>query len=276
MTSTTLDAPPSARPVTPVKTGPAAAPLLTVLIPVYNERGTVDELLRRVTAVPYDKQVVVIDDGSMDGTAEVLTRWQGQPEVELLRHPVNRGKGAALRTGLAAARGRFTIVQDADLEYDPDEYGLLLGPLMRGEAEVVYGSRYLAPAKEALTGSRLFRSGVSFLNLCVRWLYGVNLTDEATCYKAFPTWTLRAMALECEGFEFCPEVTAKACRMGLSIREVPISYAPRSTQQGKKIRWTDGLKALAVLWKWRHWRPQAPLPRGRRAPARGEGRPRVS
>jgi hypothetical protein len=238
----------------------SSAPLLTVLVPVYNERDTIDELLRRVTAAPYDKQIVVIDDGSTDGTIEILERWQDYPGVEVVEHVFNRGKGAAIRTGLERARGRFTIIQDADLEYDPQEYRVLLEPLLAGQAQVVYGSRYLKPGQQALQGSWLFRRGVALLNLGVRLLYGVKLTDEATCYKLFPTWALKAMDLQCQRFEFCPEVTAKTCRLGLSILEVPITYAPRTNQQGKKIRWTDGLQALAVLWKWRRWRPVAQAP----------------
>jgi hypothetical protein len=237
---------------------PVPPPVLTVLIPVYNERDTIDELLHRVVAAPYQKQIVVIDDGSKDGTGEVLERWENCPGVEVVRHEVNRGKGAAIRTGLERARGRFTIVQDADLEYDPQEYSVLLEPLLQGRAQVVYGSRYLRPGQKALQGSWLFRRGVALLNWCVRLLYGVKLTDEATCYKVFPTWALKAMDLRCQRFEFCPEVTAKTCRLGLSILEVPITYAPRTNEQGKKIRWTDGLQALAVLWKWRRWRPAVP------------------
>jgi hypothetical protein len=241
----------------PAPPSTAATPLLTVLVPVYNERDTIDELLRRVTEAPYDKQIVVIDDGSTDGTIEVLERWEDYPGVEIVEHVINRGKGAAIRTGLELARGRFTIIQDADLEYDPQEYRLLLEPLLAGQAQVVYGSRYLKPGQQALQGSWLFRRGVALLNLCVRLLYRTKLTDEATCYKVFPTWALKAMDLQCERFEFCPEVTAKTCRLGLSILEVPITYSPRTNQQGKKIRWTDGLQALAVLWKWRRWRPKA-------------------
>jgi glycosyltransferase involved in cell wall biosynthesis len=173
--------------------------------------------------------------------------------VELLRHAKNLGKGAAIRTGLAQARGRFVIVQDGDLEYDPQDYARVLKPLLSGESQVVYGSRYL----ERRSGSRrrwsCFRLGVSVLNLCVRLLYGARLTDEATCYKALPTSFLRAMDLCCERFEFCPEVTAKACRLGLTIVEVPIRYDARSTREGKKIRWRDGLAAMATLWRWRRW-----------------------
>ena len=230
-------------------------PVLTVIVPVYNEVGTIDRLLRRVLAAPYEKQVVVVDDGSTDGTTEVLEKWEGHPQVELLQHSKNRGKGAAIRTGLELAQGRFTIIQDGDLEYDPEDYRRLIEPLLSGEAQVVYGSRYLRRKGAPRQRWGLFRCGVAVLNVCVRLLYRARLTDEATCYKAFPTALLRAMELECERFEFCPEVTAKACRLGLTIREVAISYDARSVQAGKKIRWTDGLEAMATLWKWRNWRP---------------------
>jgi dolichol-phosphate mannosyltransferase len=229
--------------------------LLTVIIPVYNEASTIDRLLSHVLTVPYPKQVVIVDDGSSDNTAALLARWTDNPEVMLLHHPINRGKGAAIRTGLAHARGRFTLVQDADLEYDPCDYPRLLEPLLQEQAVIVYGSRYLQPPPDSHPSWRLFRYGVALLNLAVRVLYGVRLTDEATCYKIFPTDVLRAMNLQCERFEFCPEVTAKACRMGLTIAEVPIRYTPRAAADGKKIRWTDGWEALVTLWKWRHWQP---------------------
>jgi dolichol-phosphate mannosyltransferase len=237
--------------------------LLTVIVPVFNEAGTVEEMLRRVLAAPYDKQVIVVDDGSTDGTTTLLEKWEGK--VELLRHSRNRGKGAAIRTGLEHVRGRFVIIQDADLEYDPRDYPRLIEPLLRGEAQVVYGSRYLRNLRrgEGKPG-RLFRWGVSVLNLCVRLWYGVRLTDEATCYKAVPTSLLRQMDLQCERFEFCPEVTAKICRLGLRILEVPIHYHPRTVEAGKKIRWRDGWDALATLWQWRNWhgrRPSFPGPR---------------
>jgi glycosyltransferase involved in cell wall biosynthesis len=229
--------------------------LLTVIIPVYNEAATIDELLHKVLAAPYQKQIVVVDDGSTDQTPLILEGWKGHPQVELLRHPHNRGKGVAIRTALDDACGRFVIIQDADLEYDPQDYRCLIEPLLRGQAQVVYGSRYLQPHKATRRSMRLFRFGVSVLNLCVRLLYGVRLTDEATCYKAFPTSLLRCLDLQCERFEFCPEVTAKVCRMGLKILEVPIHYNPRTVKAGKKIRWKDGLEAVATLWKWRRWKP---------------------
>jgi dolichol-phosphate mannosyltransferase len=247
--------------------GKVTRPLLTVIVPAYNEEGTIDDLLRCVVAAPYDKQIVVVDDGSTDATAEIGACWAKEDSrCELVRQHGNRGKGAAIRAGLAQARGQYTIIQDADLEYDPADYPRLLEPLLAGTADIVYGSRYLAPCiegKQPLT----FRWGVSALNLAVRALYGARLTDEATCYKVFPTALLRAMDLRCERFEFCPEVTAKACRMGLKILEVPITYRPRSIAEGKKIRWRDGWEALRTLWRWRRWSAGGTLPDARHARA---------
>jgi glycosyltransferase involved in cell wall biosynthesis len=274
-----------------------AQPLLTIVVPVYNEVGTIDELLRRVLAAaapvwpgdwsalkdtPASMQVIVVNDGSTDGTTEKLEAWTGR--VTVFTHVVNRGKGAAIRTGLTVSHGRFTIIQDADLEYDPRDYERLLEPLLAGETDAVYGSRYSAsrssrtegnesnevatsisrggmatlpmlPSRPSVQSNRrsICRLGVSLLNLLVRCLYGVRISDEATCYKVFRTADLRAMDLQCERFEFCPEVTAKACRMGLSIREVPISYNARSAMEGKKIRWRDGWTAVKTLWRWRKW-----------------------
>jgi hypothetical protein len=208
-------------------------PLLSVIIPVYNEERTVDALLRRVVAGPFphpQKEVIVVDDGSRDGTADVLARWQGRPGVVLLRHAQNRGKGAAVRTGLAQARGEITLIQDADLEYDPADYPRVLAPIRAGWAEVVYGSRYLRPAAP-LPWSK-FRLAVWLLNQSVRLLYGQRLTDEATCYKALRTDLFRLLDLRAERFELCAEVTAKVCRLGVPIVEVPISYAPRTAKEG--------------------------------------------
>ena len=175
---------------------------------------------------PYpDKEVIVIDDGSSDATPRLLEAWAGRPGFVLLRHDKNRGKGAAVRTGLPHAHGEVTIIQDADLEYDPADYPRLVEPILRGEAWAVYGSRYLDPSRR-LPWTR-FRLGVVFFNLLVGLLYGRRLTDEATCYKAAATGLWRSLDLRAERFELCPEMTAKLCRRGVRIVEVPISYHPR-------------------------------------------------
>lgn len=234
---------------------------ISVVVPVYNEKRTIDQLLRRLLAGPYpDKEIIVVDDGSSDGTAEILKKWRQVPGVVVLRHEVNRGKGSAIRTGLALARGEVTIIQDADLEYDPNDMPLLVDKILDGEADVVYGSRYLAPA--APLPWTKFRLAVAFLNFLVRLLYGQRITDEATCYKAFRTSLLLAMDLKSERFEFCPEVTAKVCRLGHKIIEVPISYNPRTVEEGKKINWRDGWLAIWTLFKWRFARLPAGKPAG--------------
>jgi dolichol-phosphate mannosyltransferase len=232
---------------------PVEAPLLTVIVPVFNEHKTIGELLRRVAAMRLEKQVVVVDDCSTDGTPNILQDLRRRLPIEVVTHKINCGKGRAIRTGLEQARGRFTIIQDADLEYDPEDYKHIIEPLVSGRARAVFGSRYLC--KSALSRLNFFRLGVSLLNLCVRILYGARLTDQATCYKAFPTNVLCAMDLQCERFEYCAEVTAKALRMGMLIHEVPISYQPRSIQDGKKIRYRDGVSAILSLWRWRKWQP---------------------
>ena len=236
---------------------PAERPVLTVIIPVYNEENTISEILQRVLHVlPPGTEIVVVNDGSRDHTADALREFLGCPQVVLLTQETNQGKGMAIRRGLEVATGEFVIVQDADLEYDPREISGLLAPLINGESDVVYGSRYLNTG--ARQWSRLIHETViELLNLSSRWLYGLRLTDEATCYKAFRREDLLRMNLECCRFEFCPEVTAKAGRLGLKIVERPISYKPRTTLEGKKIRWTDGLSAFQTLWHYRHWGPPA-------------------
>jgi glycosyltransferase involved in cell wall biosynthesis len=235
-------------------------PPLTVIVPVFNEQATIDTLLQRVLAAPYpEKQVVVVDDGSTDGTASILRRWQATPGVLVLRHGTNLGKGAAVRTGLSQASADVTLVQDADLEYDPEDYTALVEPILAGECPVIYGSRYLKSSGLPWTK---FRAGVVGLNLLVRLLYGVRLSDEATCYKVAPTRYWRALALEAEGFELCAEVTAKLCRLGLPIREVPIRFSPRSVAQGKKIGWLDVWPTIWTLVRWRFLRLGIPQRRG--------------
>ena len=226
------------------------SPELTVIMPVHNERQTVLDILERVRAVGLDKEIIVVDDGSTDGTAEILEEAAAErPEVVLLFHERNLGKGAAVRTGLARARGTYTVIQDADLEYDPADYHALLAPLRAGQARVVYGSRILG-ARHIRSYHRYYWGG-RFLSWLTNLLYGSSITDEPTCYKVFETRMLRDFELVSSGFELCPEVTAKALRAGLSILEVPISYQPRSFEEGKKIRARDGLIAVWILLKHR-------------------------
>ncbi len=228
---------------------------LSIVIPVFNEGRTVALLLDRVLAADtagVEKEIIVVDDASNDNTPSVLAAVKRQHQrLKVLTHKRNRGKGAAIRTGLAAATGDGVLFQDGDLEYDPADYVRLLAPVMRGEARVVYGSRFAAPAPEGRSGYRLFFWGNRFLTWCANRLYGSALTDVHTCYKLLPTELLRELNLTGDGFEFDPEVTAKLLRRGVPIREVGISYNARSRGEGKKVRFRDGLVALWMLLRYR-------------------------
>lgn len=231
--------------------------MVSIVVPVYNEERYVHAVLERLARGPYppdEQEVIVVDDGSTDGTTVILTRWIGRPGFTIVRHPVNRGKGAAVRTGLDLATGHVTVVQDADLEYEPADIPTLVAPILAGEARAVYGSRYLAPGNY-LPWTR-FRVAVHLMNVIVRVFYGAKLTDVNTCYKAAPTSLYRALDLRCERFEFCAEVTAKLCRAGVHIREVPVRYHPRDRAAGKKIGWRDAVEFTRTLIGWR-WRPVA-------------------
>jgi dolichol-phosphate mannosyltransferase len=230
--------------------GPRGQPLLTVIVPVYNESPTIERVLMRLLENPLsDMEIIVVDDGSQDGTGAVLNRWAGHPNMIVLRHESNRGKGAAVRTALGLANGAITIIHDADLEYDSEDWPRLIEPICRGEASVIYGSRYLKPS--SLLPWNKFRLAVALLNLMVLLLYGRRLSDEATCYKVMPTKLFRALDLRAQRFELCAEITAKICRLGLPIIEVPISYRPRTPLEGKKIGWHDAWSALWTLLRWR-------------------------
>lgn len=229
--------------------------LLSILIPAYQEERTIGEVLRLVSAIDtessgFDKEVLVCDDGSTDGTVAVVEeRMAADPRVRLVRHHENRGKGAAIRTALADARGEFTLIQDADLEYEVADYPALLAAVNAG-ADVVYGSRFLTTDRPE--GMRLANYLANrILTTSANWLYGLSITDEATCFKVFRTDLLRDLDLTCEGFEFCPEVTAKLGRRKIAIAEVPIHYRARNIAEGKKVRWTDGAIALWVLVRHR-------------------------
>ena len=227
--------------------------MLSVIIPALNEAQTLAHVLDRVLALPLQPQVIVVSDGSTDGTNDIIRRYQRDGRVTGVICPVNRGKGAAIQEGLKHATQPYTVIQDADLEYSPEQFELLLEPLRAGRATVVYGSRNLGHPAMKKNDFHYFRFwlGGKVVTLFGNLIFGVHLTDEATCYKLFPTDLLRAMNLCCRGFDFCPEVTAKALRLGHRIHEVPIEYNPRTLDEGKKIRAWHGIEALWVLLKYR-------------------------
>jgi dolichol-phosphate mannosyltransferase len=222
------------------------AGMVSVLVPVYNEVQHLDQLLRAIADSPVDKEIVIVDDGSTDGTREKLLTLAPSQRITILCHQTNCGKGAAIRTGLRHTRGEYVLIQDSDLEYDPRDYPALLAPLQAGVANVVYGVRRDRPER----GLR-FYLGARFLTQLTNFLYRAGIHDEATCYKVFRRSLLQEITLECRRFEFCPEVTAKVCRVGEEIYEVPISYHPRSHQQGKKLRYSDGWTAIWTLLRFR-------------------------
>jgi dolichol-phosphate mannosyltransferase len=219
---------------------------VSVIVPVYNEAAHVDELLQAIHASPVKKEIIIVDDGSTDGTREKLQAMPLADDVTVVFHEGNCGKGAAIRTALEYARGEYVLIQDSDLEYDPQDYSALLRPLELGKANVVYGVRPDRPER----GLRFFL-GAKLLTHLANLLYGAGIHDEATCYKVFRRSVISQISLECHRFEFCPEVTAKLCRMGEKIAEVPISYTPRSAGEGKKIRHSDGWLAIWTLLRYR-------------------------
>jgi len=221
--------------------------LLSVVMPVYNERTTIEEIVRRVLAVPLRIELIVVDDGSTDGTSEMLDSLQRELKFTLLRQK-NAGKGAALRRGFAAVTGDLVVVQDADLEYSPEEYPQLIELICDGKADVVYGSRFLGRHRAFMFAHYI---GNKFLTLATNILYNTMLTDMETCYKAMRTDVIRSMTLKSNGFGIEPELTAKIFKRGYRVYEVPITYAGRNYDQGKKITWTAGFGALWVLLKYR-------------------------
>lgn len=226
---------------------------LSILMPAYNERETIAEALRRVKEAGAELgavlEILVVDDASTDGTREILA---ADEEIRLIRQPRNQGKGAALRAAIPHVTGEVVIVQDADLEYEPRDYGVLAAPILAGRARVVYGSRFLVgrPRNMAFPNYVCNR----LLAIAANLLFGARITDEATCYKAFDASLLREIPLTCRRFEFCPEVTAKVLRRGEQIHEVPIRYVARPMDAGKKIRWWDAVSAFWTLLKYRFLR----------------------
>ncbi|MDH6312026.1 dolichol-phosphate mannosyltransferase [Parabacteroides sp. PFB2-10] len=230
--------------------------LLSIIIPSYNESETILPLLEKVCRVnlidDIAKEIVIVNDGSKDNTENLIKAFMEEhPDllITYLSHQKNQGKGMAIRTGINHITGDYAIIQDADLEYDPEDYNVILEQLITGEEPVIYGSRFLL--KENRHSSQTFFWGGRLVTFVTNILFWQRLTDEPTCYKAFHTHLLKSIPLKCTGFEFCPEVTAKVSKRGYKIKEVPIRYYPRTIHEGKKIRWTDGLEAIWVLLKYR-------------------------
>lgn len=236
---------------------------LSIIIPAYNEERYIREILEKVKKVDLKhlnlvKEIIVVDDGSKDKTTAIAAKVNG---IKLISHVKNSGKGAAIRTGLKHATGDIILIQDADLEYNPAEIAKVVKPIADGKAAVVYGSRYLDPIQKSRNKSflrkvhrnayQLFYLGGRAITAITNLLYNARITDEATCYKAFRADVIKSIRLRCNRFEFCPEVTAKVSKRGYKIIEVPITYMPRSFEEGKKIKMRDGIEAVWTLLKYR-------------------------
>jgi len=223
---------------------------ISVVIPVFNEKKTIREIVKRVSEVPLEKEIIITDDFSKDGTREILkNEYEKRKGFKIFYHDKNRGKGAAIRTGLKGVTGDIIIIQDADLEYNPQDYVKLIKPIMNKETEVVYGSRFLGNKNKHIYNLNML--AVKILTLMANVLYNARITDEPTGYKVFTKKAINSVTLTCNRFEFCPEVTAKIRKKGYKIKEVPISYSARSIKEGKKIGWKDGIQAIWTLLKYR-------------------------
>ncbi len=222
--------------------------LLSVLMPVFNEKNTIDEIIARVRAVEIPKEIILVDDFSTDGTRDILKNYEGQSDIRILYHEKNKGKGSALQTAIAQIQGTHVIIQDADLEYDPADYTILLRPMIESGADVVYGSRFLG-------SRRVFLISHYIGNVMLTWftniLYSCTLTDMETCYKCFKREVFEKVKLTSPRFNIEPEITAKVLKNKYKIFEVPISYSGRDFEEGKKITWRDGFSAIWTLIKFR-------------------------
>lgn len=222
---------------------------LTVVIPCYNEKDSIHTIVNKVLAAPIEnKEIIIVDDKSTDGTSEILDREIAPLVSRIIHHEVNRGKGGALRTGFAYATGDVVMIQDADLEYDPNEYPLVVTPVVRGECDVCYGSRFLHQAAKGYKANQLANKGLTAMS---NFFTRLHLTDMETCYKCFKREVIQAVDIKENRFGFEPEITAKIARMGARVKEVPISYYPRTNAEGKKIGFKDGLRAIYCIWKYR-------------------------
>ncbi len=221
---------------------------LSVIIPTYNEEQTLSLIIKKVIEVPLDKEIIIVDDGSTDSTPEILERYKNRKGFKILRHGSNQGKGMAIRSALGHITGDIIIIQDADLEYDPQDYIKLIEPVKNGEGFVVYGSRTSVSDHHSYL---MFYLGGRLISFVTNILYNQRLTDELTCYKVFDSKLIKSISLNCKGFGFDAEITAKIARRGVKIKEIPIRYYPRKFSEGKKIRWIDGVIAIWILLKYR-------------------------
>lgn len=221
---------------------------LSIIIPVYNEKANIAAVIDAVKTVELPKEIIVVDDGSTDGTSEILEHYKDDETIRIHSSMLNFGKGTAIRVGLKYVTGDIVVIQDADLEYDPQQIPKLIQPIVEGNAEVVYGSRFLGSIKGMKFANWLANR---ILIITANILYHAEITDEATCYKAFRADILKSLPLNCNRFEFCPEITAKLRKRGIKIFEVPIDYIGRTVVEGKKITWKDGFQALWTLIKYR-------------------------
>lgn len=233
--------------------------LLSVIIPCYNEAATIRQILRQVRDIRLDMEIIVVDDHSQDDSFSLLqAEARDDPHLQVIRHPRNAGKGAAIRTGLHQAQGEIVIIQDADLEYDPQDYYELVRPIVEGRVNVVFGSRFMGSHTGMYFWNAIGNKGLTFLT---NLLYNAWISDMETCYKVMRTDILRSLDLRSRDFRIEPEIAAKVLRQGHSVFEVPVSYFGRTYEEGKKIRKSDGFKALGTLVRYRLWRAAAPPPK---------------
>ncbi|HRY52902.1 MAG TPA: glycosyltransferase family 2 protein [Candidatus Portnoybacteria bacterium] len=225
---------------------------LSIIVPVYNEKSTVEQLLAKLETLDLDvaKEIIIVDDFSTDGTREIIKKYEGRHKI--IYHEKNRGKGRALRSGFAEVSGDWVVVQDADLEYDPNDFKAMIAKANEVDGQVIYGSRRLNHSYlKSRHSGHIFALGGIFLTWLTNLLYRTRITDEPTCYKMIKTDLLKSVDLKCERFEFCPEITAKIAKRGIKIHEVPINYYPRHKNEGKKINWRDAVEAIWTLLKYR-------------------------